>query len=282
MDGEAAALHAPKPGHLSFGKLVDGDLQAAEHLVVGGAAEGVFGDKLILQTVVDQILGRDRLEQTFYLLYHSFLQSLAQTARDACASRLPIDPCADDGGGDGWHLAVLCGRMEVVLLYLYRADGPLTGVYVRAVVHRGVVARLQVLEDDGQLVERLPLQFCPQRGILGHGRELVASQHGLDIESCAATEHGLASTTADVLVGLEEVALVFEEVVFRPRVTDVYQVVGDWLALHHIVGEVFARSDRHASIDLTTVGGNDFAVQLIGKAGGKGRLAACRGPKDGQ
>ena len=203
-------------------------------------------------------------------------------ARDACAACLSINPCADDGGGDGWHLAVLCGRMEVVLLYLYRADGPLTGVYVRAVVHRGVVARLQVLEDDGQLVERLPLQFCPQRGILGHGRELVAPQHGLDIESCAATEHGLASTTADVLVGLEEVALVFEEVVFRPWVTDVYQVVGDRLLLHYIVGEVFARADRHASIDLTTVGGDDFAVQLIGKACGKGRLAACRGPKDGQ
>lgn len=260
MDGEAAALHAPKPGHLSFGKLVDSDFQAAEHLVVGGAPEGIFGDKLIFQTVVDQVLGGDCLEQTFYLLYHSFLQSLAQAARDACAACLPIDPCADDGGGDGWHLAVLCGRMEVVLLYLYRADGPLTGVYVRAVVHRGVVARLQVLEDDGQFVERLPLQFCPQRGILGHGRELVAPQHGLDIESCAATEHGLASTTADVLVGLEEVALVFEEVVFRPRVTDVYQVIGDRSVLHHIVGEVFARADRHASIDLTTVGGDDFAV----------------------
>ena len=187
-----------------------------------------------------------------------------------------------DGGRDGWHLAVLGGRMEVVLLYLYRADSPLTGVHIRAVVHRGVVARLQVLEDDGQLIERLPLQFCPQRGILGHGRELVAPQHGLDIESCAATEHGLASTTADVLVGLEEVALVFEEVVFRPWVTDVYQVIGDRCALHHIVGEVFARADRHASIDLTTVGGDDFAIQLIGKACGKGRLAACRGPKDGQ
>ena len=94
---------------------------------------------------------------------------MAQAARDACARVSPIDPCADDGGGDGWHLAVLGGRMEVVLLYLYRADGPLTGVHVRTVVHRGVVARLQVLEDDGQLVERLPLQFCPQRGIRGTG-----------------------------------------------------------------------------------------------------------------
>ena len=130
----------------------------------------------------------------------------------------PIDPCADDGGGDGgdgWHLPVFGGRMEVVFLYLYRADGPLAGVHVRAVVYRGVVAGFQVLEDDGQFVETFPLQFCPQRGILGHGRELVAPQHGLDIESCAATEHGLASTMADVLVGLEEVALVFEEVVFR-------------------------------------------------------------------
>ena len=47
MDGEATALHATEPGHLALGKLVDGYLQALEHLVVRGLANEILRDELI-------------------------------------------------------------------------------------------------------------------------------------------------------------------------------------------------------------------------------------------
>ena len=39
---EASALHTPEPGHLALGKLVDGNLEALGHLVVGGHARPII------------------------------------------------------------------------------------------------------------------------------------------------------------------------------------------------------------------------------------------------
>ena len=69
MNGDASALfHATEPGHLALGKLVDGYLQLAVHLVVGQLADAVEGDVLVLQAVAYEALGGDGLQQGLQLL----------------------------------------------------------------------------------------------------------------------------------------------------------------------------------------------------------------------
>ena len=97
MNRKAPSLHASEPRHLPFGKLVDGNLQAAEHLVVGGLPGDVFGDELILQSVVDEILGGDALgQQTAHLVNHAFLEAGLQTAGNLRPALLAVDIDTDN------------------------------------------------------------------------------------------------------------------------------------------------------------------------------------------
>ena len=82
---------------------------------------------------------------------------------------------------------------------------------------------------------------------------------------------------SDGLVGCEEVALVFEEVVFVAGFGDVDQVVGDGLAVDGVVGEVFARAQVHAAVDLAGIGADDFGAETVGQGGGEGGLAGGGG-----
>ena len=97
VDGEASALHAAEPRHLALGKLVDGNLQALEHLVVGETAHEVLGDELLLQAVIDEVVGRDALsEQSPDLLYHALVQTGLQAAGDLLATGLTVDIDTND------------------------------------------------------------------------------------------------------------------------------------------------------------------------------------------
>ena len=92
MDGEATALHATEPGHLALGKLVDGYLQALEHLVVGKPAHQILRDKLILQSVVDEVVSRDALmKQPLNLVNHALFQAGLQSAGNLLATSLAVD-----------------------------------------------------------------------------------------------------------------------------------------------------------------------------------------------
>ena len=91
VDGDATALlHAAEPGHLALGKLVDGNLQLAEHLVVGQLADAIKGDVLVLQTVADETLGGDGLQERLHLLYHAFLQTGLQAACYLLSSEVAV------------------------------------------------------------------------------------------------------------------------------------------------------------------------------------------------
>ena len=96
MDGDATALlHAAEPGHLALGKLVDGNLQLAEHLVVGQLADAIKGDVLVLQAVADEALGGDGLQERLHLLYHAFLQTGLQAACYLLSSEVAVYLQAD-------------------------------------------------------------------------------------------------------------------------------------------------------------------------------------------
>ena len=158
-------------------------------------------------------------------------------------------------------------------------------------MHHGTIALLQLDEHLGQFVERLAFKLLAQFGILGHGRQLVALQHGLDIEPCAATEDGHCSTTPDVLIGIEEVLLILKQVVLRAWLADVNQMIGDVdgglratlrprgrRTVDHqtIIIQVLARADIHPTIDLTGIGRDNLPANLVGQSSCQWRLATGR------
>src|SRR5690554_3670882 len=63
VDGYSPTLHAPEPGHMSFGKLVNGDIELGHHFVVAQTARHVLGDKLVLQAIINQVLGTKSFSQ---------------------------------------------------------------------------------------------------------------------------------------------------------------------------------------------------------------------------
>ena len=105
-------------------------------------------------------------------------------------------------------------------------EGIAAGVHVGGVVHHRPVLLLQFLQDGGQLVERLALQLVAQRLVLRYGRKVIALQHSLNIQTCAAAEDRHGSPTPYLLVGIEEILLILEQVVLRARLADVYQMIG--------------------------------------------------------
>ena len=82
MDGDAAPLHAAEPRHLPLGKLMDGYLKTADHLVVGDFAYDVAGEELVFQAVVDEVLGLDAaVEQAAHLVKHTCVKAGVKAPR---------------------------------------------------------------------------------------------------------------------------------------------------------------------------------------------------------
>ena len=144
----------------------------------------------------------------------------------------------------------------VVGLDLDGTDGTLTGVHIRRVVHVRAVLLLQLLKHHRQLGQRLAFQLASQLRILGHGREVIAFEHRLDVEPCPSAEDGHCSPLPDLLIGVEEVLLILEEVVLCARLADVDEMIGHAL----IVSQVLACADVHPAVHLSRVGRDDFSA----------------------
>ena len=85
------AFHSPEPCHLPFGKLVDGYLKLAEHFVVGKISQHILGHKLVLQAVVDKVVGLYALvEQCLNLVYHTLVYALPQPVGYPLATFLAV------------------------------------------------------------------------------------------------------------------------------------------------------------------------------------------------
>ena len=157
---------------------MDGNLQLAEHLVVGGLPNGIFRDELILQAVVHEVFCRNAsCKQPSNLVDHALVESLAQAAGDLLTACLAVDAYTYYYTRDGRQRAKLRGVLQVVGLYLDGADGPLRGVHVRLVVHVRARLPLQADEHLRELLQRATFQLVAQGWVLRHGRQLVALQH---------------------------------------------------------------------------------------------------------
>ena len=98
--------------------------------------------------------------------------------------------------------------LNIIGFYLDGTDGTLTGVHVSLVVHRRTRPCLQFLQQLRQLFQRLALQTGSQFGVLWHWRQLIALQHGLDIQSRTATKDRPSATLSDVFISIKKVLLI--------------------------------------------------------------------------
>ena len=136
-----------------------------------------------------------------------------------------------------------------------------------------------VLQDE--FCKRLSGESVAQRLILRHGRELVAAQHGFDVQSGAATEYGQLASATDVVVCLVEVLLILEQIVLCAWLGYVDKMIRNRLAVNYIVCQVLARSDVHAAVHLARVGTDYLAVGAQCECCRHSGLSACGGSEYG-
>lgn len=106
MNLRAPPLHAAKPGHLPLGKLMNGDFQLTEHLVVGQLADDILRDVLVFQPIINKVIRlHATVKQAPYLLHHAIVETLPQSGRDLPSSLFPVDVHTDDKRGHRRHLS---------------------------------------------------------------------------------------------------------------------------------------------------------------------------------
>ena len=77
MNVHSLSFHAPKPGHLSLGELMDGGVELREHFVVRELANHKLRKKFVFQTVINQLIGSNSaIEQRFYFGNHPLVEAL--------------------------------------------------------------------------------------------------------------------------------------------------------------------------------------------------------------
>ena len=279
MDGEPTALHPSEPGHLALGKLVDGDLQPREHLVVREPAGKILRHELILQPIVEQVVCRNAfIEQRLHLVHHPVFESHLQPAGNLLPAQFTIDVDADDDSIHRRQFAPGRRMLQIIGLDLDGADGPRSGIYVRRVVHVRAVSGFQVCQHLRQFCQRLAFEAVAQRLILGHRRQMIALEHRFDIEPGTATEYRHRSPTYYIIIGIEEVLLILKEVILRAWLADIYQMIGYQAPIDGIVFQVLACADIHPAIHLTGVCRDDLPAYLRCQLCRHGCFPRCRRP----
>ena len=253
---------------------MDGDFELAEHLFLGQLADDMLGDEFVLQTVVDEVLGVDTLvDEASHLVNHSLVEAGTQAAADAFATGVTVHFHTDDQGilhgmrlGEGFEL----GMQLVVSADLDGACGTCHGVDVAVVAQS-----LHRLEHSGQFLERLTRQFSAQRLVAGHGRQFDALDDSLDIHPRAATHDDGFATATNVIVNPFKILKELIKAVAVARRTDVDEVIGHTVVL----GQVLARADVHAAVNLARIGTDDLSADRLGQMHRPRRLTRRRRPR---
>ena len=106
VDADAFALHSAEPGHLPFGKLVDGGGELRAHLVVGQFPDDVLGDEFVFESVVYEVFrcyGLD-FRGVFRIIRYTFRRCFDECRPSDCGSPLSfLLPDAHPDGGLSLH-----------------------------------------------------------------------------------------------------------------------------------------------------------------------------------
>ena len=237
----------------------------------------ILCEKLIFQSIVDQVFCRDTLiEQGLHLIDHPLLQSFPEPPGDLLPTQVTVDIDTYDETIHRRQLTPGCGVLQVVSLYLDRTDGALARIDIGRIMHVRAIPDFQFREHLRQLRQRFPFETIAQLLVLRHGRQFITFQHRLDIESRSPTEDWLLPPPADILIHIVEILLILEQVVLRTRLPNVDQMIRDPMPVHHIVGQIFTRADIHATIHLTGISRDHLPADLRCQSGCYRGLPRCR------
>ena len=169
MHGNPPPLHSPEPSHLPLGKLVDGCLQTAEHLLVTHFPCHIKGHILVLQAIVNQVVCRNAIgQQRTHLVHHPFVQALFQAASDFLPAKITGNVHPYRQPGQRRETTCIHRVRPIVFFYLNGANGTLRRIYVG-----GVVQFLVRGQQSSQFVQRFPGQFLPQKRIFRDRQQTV-------------------------------------------------------------------------------------------------------------
>ena len=252
---EAAAFHAAEPRHLPLGKLMDGYLQLAQHILTRELTQTAKGQVFVFQSIIHEVFGRHMPEQTFHLLQHPLLHAVVKPLGNLLPAQIAVDIDAYRKATQRGEFPFVYLVFTIVLLYLDGSDGALGCIYIS-----GIVQRLVCAEQFSEFLQRTSLKFLAQLRVLGYRHHLVTLEDGLDVEARSTTQDGKLTPAADVVIGIPEILLELEEVVFVARIGYVYQMIRDAHPLYLIVGKVLSRADVHPPIHLAAVCAYDFGI----------------------
>ena len=69
----SVTFHPPEPGHLAFGKLVNGVSKEDNHVIVWILTKQILRHKLVFQAVIYQVICGDCLKQPLHFFHQAFL-----------------------------------------------------------------------------------------------------------------------------------------------------------------------------------------------------------------
>ena len=167
MNGKTSALHTTEPGHLPFGKLMNGDFQSSQHLLIRSFSYHIFCDKLVFQPVIQQVFCRNTtIEESLDFLYHPILQTLFQTAGDFITAGITVDTYSYHQRINRRQFPLRHRMFEIIGFNLNCTDGTLRSIYICAIVHMRTILRLQIHQHICQFFQRFTFEGTTKNRIL--------------------------------------------------------------------------------------------------------------------
>ena len=135
MYGKSAPFHAPEPGHLTLGKLVNGDFQERRHFVEGVFAQNVFSQIFIFEAIVNQVFrGNPLVEKAPYFIDHAGIETCPEAGGNAFAAQFPVDVYTDNIAVERRVLTAFGWKSFVVFGNFDGSNGPFCRVYAGLVM----------------------------------------------------------------------------------------------------------------------------------------------------
>ena len=121
-----------------------------------------------------------------------------------------------------------------------------------------------------KLIIRPRGHFLAERRVFWHGNHQGLGENGVQVEARSPYYNRHAPFFLYGGKGGMKVALVLKDVVFRVDIDHIDEVIGHGGPAQIVVLQILARSNVEAPIDLSGVGGQDFAAQKAGEGDAEG------------
>ena len=133
---------------------MNGNFQTSEHLIIIGFSYHILRDKLIFQSIINQILCRNSpIQQAFDFINHPLLQSLFQSSGNLLPSSITVYTDTNDERINSRKFTFGHRMFQIISLYLDGTDSTLCSIHICAIVHVRASFSLQILQHHSQFVQ---------------------------------------------------------------------------------------------------------------------------------